>query len=297
MKTVFSKTTLLFLGLFLTLSLSAQKPNQEMFEKYLVDVYGAFDRDGFDGIKPYYAPACVEIGPDGSITNGLAAIETNYKAFAQMMDAPPVFRYTLTSWRMVTPELALLTWDTDDELYVMGQVIKGQHTCSGLLRKSDKTWLIELSQLTPKTPMPQSYEDEKKTIEALVAKANTCFETLDAKSFASLFAPDADFITPYGFRLSGQKAIEQIHAELFASPYGEFFKNNKSEVKDATFRMLDPTHAVYSWTDVTPYKENGEMKEDKSSIMLLLNKTSGEWLAESCQITPVQALPSMAAGQ
>ena len=297
MKNAFSKTTFLFLGLILTLGLSAQKPNQVTFEKYLAEVYGAFERGGFEGIKPYYAPACVEIGPDGSVTNGLAAIEANYKAFAQMMDAPPVFRYKLTSWRMVTPELAFLTWDTDDEVHVMGQVIKGNHTSSGLVRKSDNTWLIEFSQLTPKAPMPMPYEEEKKTIEALVAKANGCFETLDAKGFASLFTENADFITPYGFKLNGQQAIEQTHAELFASPFGEFFKNNKASVKDPNFRLLDPTHAVYSWTDVPPYNENGEMKEDKNAIMLLLTKASGQWLAESCQITPVQSMPSMAEGQ
>jgi uncharacterized protein (TIGR02246 family) len=297
MKTVFSKTTLLFLGLFLTQGLFAQAPNQETFEKYLKEVYSVFDRGGFESIRQYYAPECVEIAPDGTVTRGLSAIEAGYKAFEQIMDAPPVFRYKLTSWRMVTPELAFLTWDTDDEIRVMGQVIKGQHTCSGLVRKSDKTWLIEFSQLTPKTPMPLLSEDEKKTVEALVAKANGCFETLDAKGFASLFTNNADFITPFGLRLTGKKAIEQAHAELFASPFGEFFKNNKSAVKDATFRMMDSTHALYSWTDVTPYNENGEMKEDKSSILLVLNKASGEWLAEACQITPVQPMPSMAAGQ
>ena len=154
MKTVFSKTLLPLFGLLMTVTVAAQKPSQATFEKYLVEVYGAYERGGFEGIRPYYAPECVEISPDGSVANGLAAIEANYNAFAAMMDAPPVFRYKLTSWRMVTPELAFLTWDTDDEIRIKGQVIKGNHTCSGLLRKSDKTWLIEFSQLTPKTPMP-----------------------------------------------------------------------------------------------------------------------------------------------
>ena len=44
MKNAFSKTTFLFLGLILTLGLSAQKPNQVTFEKYLAEVYGAFER-------------------------------------------------------------------------------------------------------------------------------------------------------------------------------------------------------------------------------------------------------------
>ena len=61
MKNAFSKTTFLFLGLILTLGLSAQKPNQVTFEKYLAEVYGAFERGGFEGIQPYYAPACVEV--------------------------------------------------------------------------------------------------------------------------------------------------------------------------------------------------------------------------------------------
>ncbi len=68
----------------------------------------------------------------------------------KMLDAKPKFTYHLTSWRLVNPDVAILTWDSEDEFIIQGQKIVGKNTCVAVLRKEKGKWLIEHDQLTPK---------------------------------------------------------------------------------------------------------------------------------------------------
>ncbi|MEU0564689.1 SgcJ/EcaC family oxidoreductase [Nonomuraea sp. NPDC005983] len=55
-------------------------------------------------------------------------------------------------------------------------------------------------------------------IKDLLAGLGEAWNRGDAAAYASLFTPDADYITFFGLRLRGRQAIEDAHRELFKTP-------------------------------------------------------------------------------
>jgi ketosteroid isomerase-like protein len=146
---IFSFIILLSTSLFSSKS-AAQTDNQGTFEAYLKTVYGAFETGGFDALAKYYASSATEISPDGTLLNGLTAIRANWAEAEKMFDAKPQFEYKLTSWRLVTENVAVIIWDATDKFSMQGQKMEFQSTASAILRKEKGQWLIEFAQLTPK---------------------------------------------------------------------------------------------------------------------------------------------------
>ncbi|MEK7253107.1 MAG: nuclear transport factor 2 family protein [Bacteroidota bacterium] len=293
------KTAIIFFFLLafgsLTKTASAQTAdNQATFEAYLKKVYTAFETSGFEGLKKYYSPEATEISPDGRLTQGLAALQADWAAFEKMMDAKPKFTYKLTSWRLLTPEIAVITWDSEGEFSMQGQKIVGKNTSSAVLRKVKGNWLIEFDQLTPKMPFPD-FEADQAAINALGKEAYAAFEARDAARFAAIYAEDVDFISPYGMVLKGRKAVELAHAELFKAWTN--MPKSQIEIGELNLRFLSPDVAVSQWSQKETMMMDGKPMTHEASFISVCQRVDGKWLVSAFSITPVTPPPGMPVGK
>ncbi len=129
--------------------------NKVNFEKYLKEVYDAYERMDYKALKNnYYSRLAGEIGPDGSMIQGVKNLEASWKAFDAMLDERPHFTYQLTSSRMITNEIAIVTWNSDADIKVKGQQLGGKTIGMAVLKKKNESWVIEFDVITPIIPMP-----------------------------------------------------------------------------------------------------------------------------------------------
>ncbi len=158
MKTSFFTTILLIITSLFSSNIAAQTDNQSTFESYLKTVYDVYENGGYEQLVNYYAPNATEIDPTGRVISGLSDLKMAWDEMEKMLDAKPKFEYKLTSWRLIKPDVAILTWDTHDEFSIGGQKVIGDNTASAVLRKENGKWLIEFDQLTPKVPFEMPAE-------------------------------------------------------------------------------------------------------------------------------------------
>lgn len=128
--------------------------NKATFETFLKDVYTMYDKHDYKALKNMYERQASEIGPDGVLILGLKNLEASWKLFDQMVDPTPKFTYQLTSSRMITPEIAIVTWDSDADIKIKGQQVGGKATGMAVLKKKGNGWQIQHDQLTPVMTMP-----------------------------------------------------------------------------------------------------------------------------------------------
>lgn len=127
--------------------------NKMSFENFLKAVYTAYENKDYKALKNYYSRVAGEIGPDGSMIQGMKYLEPSWKAFDAMLDEKPTFTYKLTSSRMINSEIGIITWDSEADIMMKGQQIGGKATGLAVLKKRNDSWLIEFDVLTPVIPM------------------------------------------------------------------------------------------------------------------------------------------------
>lgn len=143
-----------------SLSIAQGKPaklpmeNKTTFETFLKDVYTLYEKHDYKALKNIYDRQAGEIGPDGMLIMGIKNLEASWKMFDGMVDGTPTFTYQLTSSRMVTPEIAIITWDSDADIKIKGQQIGGKATGIAVLKKKGNGWQIQFDTMTPVMAMP-----------------------------------------------------------------------------------------------------------------------------------------------
>jgi uncharacterized protein (TIGR02246 family) len=120
----------------------------------LSEVFNAYESSDENAMWHYYTANASEITPDGRLSIGKEALKASWDEFMKMVDSRPKFTYKLTSWRLITPEVALVTWDATSDIKVQGQQMGGPSTCVAVLHKIDGNWKIEFDSLVPVMPMP-----------------------------------------------------------------------------------------------------------------------------------------------
>ncbi len=154
MKTSFFTFILFFSFSLFTQNAVAQTDNQASFEAYLKTVYTAYQSGNNDAMWAFYTENASEISPDGRLVSGKAALKAGWDEFMGMVDSKPSFTYKLTSWRLITPDVAILTWDSTADIKVQGQQVGGQTTDMAVLHKINGKWMIEFDGMTPVMQMP-----------------------------------------------------------------------------------------------------------------------------------------------
>jgi ketosteroid isomerase-like protein len=129
--------------------------NKASFEKFLKEVYDAYDRKDYKALKnTYYDSRAGEINPDGSMIQGVKNLDIAWKGFDAMVDTKPTFTYQLTSSRMVDNEIGIITWNTDANIMVKGKQMGGKAIGMAVVKKKNESWQIQFDVLTPVIPMP-----------------------------------------------------------------------------------------------------------------------------------------------
>jgi uncharacterized protein (TIGR02246 family) len=154
MRTVLFSFVLLFAFNLFSASASAQAYGQAAFEDLLKKVYDAYQRGDNDAMWAYYTDQASEISPDGHLASGKAALKAGWDEFMKMADEKPAFTFQLTSWRLITPEVALITWDSNADIKIQGRQVGGPSICVAVLHKIDGEWKIEFDGMTPVIQMP-----------------------------------------------------------------------------------------------------------------------------------------------
>ena len=153
MKTFIFSAFTFFAVLFFVQNASAQD-NQATFETFLEKVYDAYQSGNDNAMWVFYTDDAAEISPDGMLANGKQALKAGWGEFMKMVDSKPVFTYQLTSWRLITPEVALITWNSTADIKMQGQQVGGPSTCVAMLHKINGQWKIEFDGMTPVMQMP-----------------------------------------------------------------------------------------------------------------------------------------------
>lgn len=154
------KTLLLNLVLFFSLGFCAQTATAQTaadkaaLETMWNSVLHAFDSGDMEAMWAAYTDDAAEIGPDGSLTSGKAALRASWDGFMKIVDEKPKFTYTNISYRFITPDVAIATWDGDADIKVGGQQVGGKTKGMAVLHKINGKWFIEFDSITPLMQMP-----------------------------------------------------------------------------------------------------------------------------------------------
>ncbi|MEZ4959846.1 MAG: nuclear transport factor 2 family protein [Saprospiraceae bacterium] len=154
MKTFFFSAATFFATLFFVQNAQAQKADQATFEAFLKQVYVAYQSGDDNAMWAFYTDAASEIAPDGMLSSGKEALKASWDQFMKMTDGRPSFTYKLTSWRSISPDVALVTWDSNADIKVQGQQVGGPSSCVAVLHKINGKWKIEFDGMTPVMQMP-----------------------------------------------------------------------------------------------------------------------------------------------
>jgi uncharacterized protein (TIGR02246 family) len=122
-------------------------------------------------------------------------------------------------------------------------------------------------------------KSEEQAVRKVVADFAEAINRGDAKSFAALFAEDADFVVITGKYLKGRNEIVTYHAELFTNG----FQGSRLEVTSVAIRFLRPDVAVARVA--TKRTENGGKEMRTSFPMFVLTKQGESWLIAAVQNT------------
>lgn len=145
-------------SLFTTLiTLHAQNAADEAaVKKFWNDVNEAYVSGNDDQMWAAYTENAAEIGPDGSLTTGKKALRENWDMFMKMADEKPKFSYTNPAVRFITPDVAIITWDSEMDIKIQGQQVGGKTKGTAVVHKIKGKWFVEFDSLTPIMQMPEA---------------------------------------------------------------------------------------------------------------------------------------------
>ncbi len=152
--TLFSILALLFCT-FIAPNTQAQTADDEAAVKaFWQETWQAFEAGDYEKMWAAYTDNATEIGPDGSLTSGKKALREGWDAFMQMVDEKPRFTSENVNVRMLTADVAVLTWDSTADIKIGGQPMGGKTRGMGVVRKINGKWFVECDAMAPVMPMP-----------------------------------------------------------------------------------------------------------------------------------------------
>ena len=117
----------------------------------------------------------------------------------------------------------------------------------------------------------------EESIRGVVKDCMDAWNRHDAKSFASLFAEDADFTNWMGQGATGRDAIEKYHQPLFDTR----FKTSHQTTENIKVRLIKPDVAsVDIWWNMTGAVNGaGQPRPPRRGILSwIMTKEEGRWL-------------------
>jgi len=118
------------------------------------EVWQAYETGDINKVLPYYTDQAQEIGPDGRMLTGKTQLRENWEGFMKMLDAKPSFTSSEPNIRFITPDVVLITSDTQADIKMGGQQVGGKTKDTVLLHKIKGRWYVEFDSMTPVMEMP-----------------------------------------------------------------------------------------------------------------------------------------------
>ena len=121
----------------------------------------------------------------------------------------------------------------------------------------------------------------EKELRALVAHLENSWNSYDSRSFASVFAEDADFIHILGAHYNGRESIDKGHRAIFDTIYKG--SHNKLEVQK--IRPLSEDTAVVFTQSTLDFFQGEHKVRIQSRPTLVAQKRNGVWEIATFQNT------------
>ncbi|CAJ1510699.1 SgcJ/EcaC family oxidoreductase [[Mycobacterium] holstebronense] len=122
--------------------------------------------------------------------------------------------------------------------------------------------------------------DDETAIRELIAQQVAGWNAGDPAAYASVFTPDADYVTFLGDRYQGREAIAASYAPLFA----KLLRGTRLELKASTLRFVTPDVALIHSRAVVTKNARGPNRGVRINTSVAV-RTSAGWLLTSSQNT------------
>jgi uncharacterized protein (TIGR02246 family) len=135
---------------------------------------------------------------------------------------------------------------------------------------------------------------QMREILALKARWDAAWAAKDAAAYASIYAEDAQFVSPVGGVVSGRATYQSTHVFLFNGPFAG--STSVSEIRRATFLtgsivMVDLDVAVSGYQFLPPGLVATEPGVFRTRIKWVVAKQRGTWEVIAQQVTAVAPPP------
>ncbi len=133
--------------------------------------------------------------------------------------------------------------------------------------------------------MSENAIEEVQTVLSAMAQA---WNAGDAAAYASLFAPEATYVSYQGHLLRGRQAVEDVHRFLFDGPLRGTRLESGGD-GDSSITFLRDDVALVVGTGGARLPDRTELGERDSVQTMVLVRENGRWLAAAFQNTRQQA--------
>ena len=146
---LFSILTLCVFALFTPNAQAQTAADEAALKRIWNECWAAYQELDLEKGLSFYTDNAVEIGPDGRKLSGKKELREAWEGFSKMLDEKPKFNPTNLAIRFITPDVALLDWDTESDLKLGGQQIGGKTKDMAVMHKVGGKWLIAFDSQTP----------------------------------------------------------------------------------------------------------------------------------------------------
>lgn len=120
----------------------------------------------------------------------------------------------------------------------------------------------------------------QKAAREIVSALVDAWNAHDAKAFAAVFSPEAEFTNVFGMKADGRDAVERFHAPIFAT----MFRHSRLQSNAVASRQLRPDVATVDvrWSMSGARDPLGNEWPDRHGLIsLVVAEREGEWLIET----------------
>jgi uncharacterized protein (TIGR02246 family) len=139
-------------------------------------------------------------------------------------------------------------------------------------------------------PWQAGTESDQTAIRAVMDRFVAAWNVHDARSFAAVFAEDADFTNWRGVGATGRAKIEEFHAPIFAT----MFKNSHQSYSDIKIRLVraDVAAVDVHWQMTGALDAQGNPRPDREGVLsFVMAKDAGQWQIVVMHNLDLTALP------
>jgi len=149
-------TATFFLALFVYPNVQAQTAADAASVKaFWKEVWQAYQTGDTDKVMQVYTDNASSITPDGRLQTGKAAMKEDWENFMKMVDETPKFSPGEPNIRLITPDVAIVTYSTEADIKMGGQQVGGKMLGMAVAHKINGKWMLETDSMTPVLPMPE----------------------------------------------------------------------------------------------------------------------------------------------